>query len=170
MERTDAISSISVSGTTIELGFSELEITPTSLLALSYSGASIESVKGGKLSKVIKLPIANKMYVVGGQTIFADCEHSDSTLLGGRWYSYSDGGKGSSQSYKMLPEGANSTETGVQFTYEKIQLYAGVLMVKILWIVPALREFHSIIKATHVIWSRKLSQRKTRTTRIKRIE
>ncbi|MBR4689256.1 MAG: T9SS type A sorting domain-containing protein [Bacteroidales bacterium] len=126
VERTDAISSISVSGTTIELGFNELDITPTSLLALSYSGASIESAKGGKLSKVIKLPIANKMYVVGGQTIFADCEHSDSTLLGGRWYSYSDGGKGSSQSYKMLPEGANSTETGVQFTYEKIQSYAGV--------------------------------------------
>ena len=125
VERTDAISSISVSGTTIELGFNELEITPKSLLALSYSGASIESVKGGKLSKVIKLPIANKMYVVGGQTIFADCEHSDSTLLGGRWYSYSDGGKGSSQSYKMI-EGANLTETAVQFTYENIQSYAGV--------------------------------------------
>ena len=125
VERSNAISSISVSGTTIELGFSELDITPNSLLSLSYSGNSIESVKGGKLSNVIKLPIANKMYVVGGQTIFADCEHGDTTLLGGRWYSYSDGGKGSSQSYKMI-EGANSTETAVQFTYENIQSYAGV--------------------------------------------
>ena len=125
VERSNAISSISVSGTTIELGFSELDITPNSLLSLSYSGNSIESVKGGNLSNVIKLPIANKMYVVGGQTIFADCEHGDTTLLGGRWYSYSDGGKGSSQSYKMI-EGANSTETAVQFTYENIQSYAGV--------------------------------------------
>ena len=125
VERSNAISSILVSGTTIELGFSELDITPNSLLSLSYSGNSIESVKGGKLSNVIKLPIANKMYVVGGQTIFADCEHGDTTLLGGRWYSYSDGGKGSSQLYKMI-EGANSTETAVQFTYENIQSYAGV--------------------------------------------
>ena len=125
-ERTDAISSFSVSGTSIELELNELEITPNTLLSLSYSGTSVESVKGGKLKNVIKMPIANKTYVVGGKTIFADCEHSDTTLLGGRWYSYSDGGKGSKQTYSMVPDGANSTEKAAHFEYENIQMYAGV--------------------------------------------
>lgn len=125
-ERTDAISSFSVSGTSIELELNELEITPNTLLSLSYSGTSVESVKGGKLKSVIKLPITNKVYIVGGKTNFANCENGDTTLLGGRWYSYSDGGKGSRQAYTMTSDGANGTEHAVNYEFENIAYFAGV--------------------------------------------
>lgn len=110
----NAISGMTVSGSTISLDLSGVEITQGEIVSVSYNGESIKSVQGGVLGKIVKYPVENQVFEIGGNTILADCEEGNATLLGGNWYSYSDG---TTQSYKMLPGGANDTDTAVNFTF-----------------------------------------------------
>ncbi|MCQ2608575.1 MAG: glycosyl hydrolase family 8 [Bacteroidales bacterium] len=122
-EQESPFLSMTISGSTISLALNELAITEKTVLALSYSGTEITSKQGGILGGVVKFPVTNDVYVVGGNTTLADCENGANTTLGGGWYSYSDG---STQSYKMVEGGANETGTAVYFTYENVKSYVGV--------------------------------------------
>ena len=110
----NAFSDMTISGATISLNLSNVEITQGTGVSISYNGDAIKSVQGGVLGNMIKYPVENQVFEIGGNTILADCEDGILTLLGGNWYSYSDG---TTQSYKMLPGGANDTDTAVNFTY-----------------------------------------------------
>lgn len=119
----NAIASISCNKNTLTFTLNNIEITSGTIVSISYNGENIESQQGGKLKPFIKFPVTNNMYEVGGNTMFADCESGNNTLLGGSWYSYSDGSK---QSYSMVAGGANETATSVHFEFTNIASYAGV--------------------------------------------
>lgn len=121
-EQTEAFTSMSVEGATISLTLNNLTIEPTTNVVLSYNG-TIEGEKGGILAPITKYPVANQVYVSGGSTMLADCESGNGTLLGGNWYSYSDG---SEQSYAIEPGGANETNAAIKFTYNGVKSYVGV--------------------------------------------
>lgn len=119
----NAIASISCEKNILTFTLNDIEITSETIVSISYNGENIESQQGGKLKPFIKFPVTNNMYEVGGNTMLADCESGNNTLLGGSWYSYSDG---SLQSYSMVAGGANETATSVHFEYTNIASYAGV--------------------------------------------
>ncbi len=122
-EQENPFASMTISGAKISLNLNELTITEKSSLALSYAGKEITSKQGGILGGIVKFPVTNDVFVVGGNTILADCEDGQNTTLGGGWYSYSDG---STQSYEMVAGGANETETAVHFTFSNVKSYVGV--------------------------------------------
>lgn len=119
----NAISSISVDQNVLTFALNAAEINQGTIVSISYNGETIESEEGGKLQPFIKFPVTNTIYEVGGNTILADCEDGNNTLLGGDWYSYSDG---SVQSYTMVEGGANGTNTSAHFEFTDIKYYAGV--------------------------------------------
>ncbi len=119
----NAIATLSCNKNTLTFTLNEIEVSSETILSLSYNGENIESQQGGKLKPFIKFPITNNVYEVGGNTLLADCENGNNTLLGGGWYSYSDG---SVQSYAMVAGGANETATSVDFKFTNIKSYAGV--------------------------------------------
>lgn len=126
VKQENAIQAMTVDGIEINLTLQNVEILPQTLIALSYNGETIVSADGGVLNKVIKNPVTNNVFEVGGNTIFADCEQGSNTLLGGGWYSYSDGAAGSSQAYSIVNDGANGTDSAATFVYENIASYAGM--------------------------------------------
>lgn len=121
-EIEDAFESASISGNMISFVLKN-SIDASSFATISYNGTTIVSEQGGILKPVVKYPVVNQNYEVGGSTILADCETPNGTLLGGGWYSYSDG---SAQSYKRVAGGANETDTAMYFSYTNVASYAGV--------------------------------------------
>lgn len=120
--QSNAISSMSVSGKTITLTLNNnISIESGDMLAISYNGTYLQSEEGGTLGNLVKMTVKNN--VPGGNTILADCENGEVTLLGGTWYSYV--GKGT-QSYEIVSGGANSTSHSAHFTYNTIGDYAGM--------------------------------------------
>ncbi|MBO7054213.1 MAG: T9SS type A sorting domain-containing protein [Bacteroidales bacterium] len=120
--QSNAISSMSVSGKTITLTLNNnISIESGDMLAISYNGTYLQSEEGGTLGNLVKMTVKNN--VPGGNTLLADCENGEVTLLGGTWYSYV--GKGT-QSYEIVSGGANSTSHSAHFTYNTIGDYAGM--------------------------------------------
>ena len=117
----DAFESATISGKTISLKLKDNVVQANNTVVLSYSGNQLESLQGGKLQPALAIPVLNHVFEVGGNTNLSDCE-TENTLLGGRWYSYSDGSK---QSYKVVESGANGTEHSVYFEFTDIKSYAG---------------------------------------------
>lgn len=122
-EYENPFTEMTISGSTISLVLNEIAISEKTGLALSYSGTEITSKQGGVLGGIVKYPVKNDVFVVGGNTILADCESGNTTTLGGGWYSYSDG---STQSYELVTGGANETATSASFTFENVKSYVGV--------------------------------------------
>lgn len=117
----DAFTLMMISEKTIYLGLKENSVLANNAVILSYSGDQLESTQGGKLQPALAIPVLNHVFEVGGNTNLTDCE-TENTLLGGRWYSYSDGSK---QSYKVVESGANETEHSIYFEFEDVKNYAG---------------------------------------------
>lgn len=117
----DAFESATISGKTISLELKDNVVQANNTVVLSYSGNQFESLQGGKLQPALAIPVLNHVFEVGGNTNLSDCE-TENTLLGGRWYSYSDGSK---QSYKVVESGANDTEHSIYFEFTDIKSYAG---------------------------------------------
>lgn len=117
----DAFTLMMISEKNIYLGLKENSVLANNAVILSYSGDQLESTQGGKLQPALAIPVLNHVFEVGGNTNLSDCE-TENTLLGGRWYSYSDGSK---QSYKVVESGANGTEHSIYFEFTDIKSYAG---------------------------------------------
>ncbi len=119
--QSNVISSMNVSGSTITLNLKNITVESGDAVAVSYNGTYLTSDQDAALGSVVKMTVKNN--VPGGNTILADCENGEVTLLGGTWYSYV--GKGT-QSYKIEPVGANSTAHSAHFTYSGVTDYAGM--------------------------------------------
>jgi len=117
----DPFTLMMVSEKNIYLGLKENTVLANNAVILSYSGDQLESTQGGKLQPALAIPVLNHVFEVGGNTNLSDCE-TENTLLGGRWYSYSDGSK---QSYKVVESGADDTEHSIYFEFTDVKSYAG---------------------------------------------
>ncbi|MCQ2608573.1 MAG: glycosyl hydrolase family 8 [Bacteroidales bacterium] len=119
--QSNVISSMSVSGNTITLNLKNITVESGDAVAVSYNGTYLTSDQDAALGSVVKMTVKNN--VPGGNTILADCENDEVTLLGGTWYSYVGVG---TASHKIETGGANSTSHAAHFTYSGVSDYSGM--------------------------------------------